>query len=103
MGAVMRIGGLLAGLWYALRGSRRRSQIAPKPAERRRTVKTRYCGLPHLLKTGEPVAHSCKVLPADALTAEADGRFLIAARILARSAATKPLASHPGIWKLRRR
>ena len=98
----MGIGGILAGLWYAVRGSRRRSQVTVKPAKGRPTVRTRFCGLPHLL-SGEPVAHSCKVLPADALTAEADGRFLIAARILARSAAGKPLPPHAGIWKLRRR
>ncbi len=100
----MRIGVILAGLLYALRGSRPTSvvKVAPKPAEHRRTVTTRYCGLPHLI-SGEPVAHSCKVLPADALTAEANGRFLIATRILARSASSKPLPPHPGIWKLRRR
>ena len=98
----MGIGGLVAGLWYAIRGSRRKSQVMAKPAKGRPTVRTRFCGLPHL-PTGEPVAHACKVLPADALTAEADGRFLIAARILARNASGKPLPSHPGIWKLRRR
>jgi hypothetical protein len=95
--------GLLFSLIYAMR--------RPKPAPlrevatatvERRTIRMRYCGRFHLL-SGEPVAHACKMLPADALTAEVDGRFLIAARILARNAARQPLMAHPGIWKVRQR
>ena len=65
---------------------------------------TQFCGgLPHLLSTGEAVAHSCHVLPTEALQAEADGLTLIAAQIMARTAAVGPLRSHAGIWKYRRR
>lgn len=70
---------------------------------RRKTIDTAFCNRPHLLKTGEPVAHCCHVLPVDALTAEAEGLTLIAARIMAGKAATGPLRAHPGIWRTRRR
>ena len=72
--------------------------------QKRKTIAARFCGgLPHLLSTGEPVAHACHVLPVDALEAEADGLFLIAERIMARNAAAGPLSWHWGIWNHRRR
>lgn len=70
---------------------------------KRKTVATAFCGLPHLLATGEPVAHACHVLPVDALEAEAEGHCLFAARIMGRAAASGPLPSHAGIWHTRRR
>jgi hypothetical protein len=70
---------------------------------RRKTVSTAFCNRPHLLKTGEPVAHCCRVLPVEALEAEADGHALFAARIMAGKACVGPLMAHPGIWRTRRR
>lgn len=70
---------------------------------KRKTVATAFCGLPHLLATGEPVAHACRVLPVDALEAEAEGHSLFAARMLGRVAASGPLPHHKGIWRTRRR
>lgn len=71
---------------------------------KRKTVSTAFCGgKPHVLATGEPVAHSCHVLPVDALEAEAEGQWLIAARIMAKTAAAGPLPRHAGIWRTRRR
>jgi len=72
-------------------------------AGKRKTVSTQFCGgMPHLLATGEPVAHPCHVLPVNALREEAEGRWLIAARIMARTAAAGPLPAHAGVWKHRR-
>jgi hypothetical protein len=72
-------------------------------AQPRVTITTKFCGMPHQIASGLPVAHRCKVLPVEAIAAEAQGRFLIAAGIMARCAATGPLPVHPGIWRIRRR
>ena len=105
----MSVFGLLSALLFAVRRPARPSPVTLKPAERKPTERkpttfsTRFCGLPHLLATGEPVAHACHVLPAEAVRAEAEGRFLIALRIMGRLAASGPLRPHPGIWRIRRR
>ncbi len=100
----MRVLGLLSALLFAVRWPAHRSQIEPMPAEcPRKAISARFCGLPHLIATGEPVAHSCHVLPARALAAEASGQAYLAARIMARTAAAGPLAVHPGLWHTRRR
>ncbi len=106
---MMGIGGFLCGLLFALR--RPKSSPTPEPAVRaaapqsveRRTLTTQFCGKPHSIKTGEPLAHLCRVLPVEALEAESNGQSLIAARIMARRAAMGPLPEHAGVWKLRRR
>ena len=100
----MRVFGLLSALLYAVHRAVQPAAVERRPAERKRaTIPARFCGLPHLIATGEPVAHSCHVLPARALAAEAAGQSYLAARIMARSAAAGPLVSHPGLWRTRRR
>jgi hypothetical protein len=64
---------------------------------------TCFCGRPHRLADGLPLAHACCVLPPAALQAEADHNPALARRLLARRAAAGPLAEHAGVWKTRRR
>ena len=62
-----------------------------------------YCGKPHRISDGAPVAHRCRILPADAIEAALEGQFEKAIHTMARAAAAGPLLTHAGIWKLRRR
>ena len=96
--------GWLSALLFTVRRPARPIPIERRPAQRpRTTIAARFCGLPHLIATGEPVAHPCHVLPARALAAEAEGQSHLAARIMARTAAAGPLVAHSGIWRTRRR
>jgi hypothetical protein len=45
------------------------------------------------------VAHRCRVLPVEALKAEASGDRLGAVRMLAAHASGGPLQEHGGVWK----
>jgi hypothetical protein len=62
-----------------------------------------FCGKPHRLSDGVPVAHGCFVLPVEAFWAELLGDSGLAKRLAARAAASAPLKRHKGIWKARRR
>jgi hypothetical protein len=62
-----------------------------------------FCGKPHSLVDGAPIAHSCRVLPVESISAALRGDFDEAIVILARAAAQGPLPAHGGIWRLRRR
>jgi hypothetical protein len=66
-------------------------------------VSPTYCGLPHRITDGVPVAHRCQVLPPDALLAEHRGQNTLAVHLFANRAAAGKLEPHPGVWKLRRR
>jgi hypothetical protein len=63
----------------------------------------RFCGKPHRLSDGVPLAHACCVLPPFALWAEAGGQPQLATLLLARRAAVGPMTRHSGVWNLRRR
>jgi hypothetical protein len=75
--------------------------MPPQPAPR--SIRTGYCQRLHRLKDGAPVAHPCRVLPVEALKAEASGDRLGAVRMLAAHAAGGPLQEHGGVWNVRRR
>jgi antirestriction protein ArdC len=62
-----------------------------------------FCGKPHRLIDGAPVAHSCLVLPVESITAAVRVDFDQAIGILARAASEGPLPEHAGVWRLRRR
>jgi hypothetical protein len=66
-------------------------------------MRPRYCGMPHRATDGLPVAHACRVLPADAIRAEFRGHTDLALRLFASEAAAGRLPQHPGLWKHRRR
>jgi hypothetical protein len=61
-----------------------------------------YCGKPHR-PDGVPLAHACRVLPPESMTAALKGNFSQAVAILARDAARGPLPAHEGVWRFRRR
>jgi len=61
-----------------------------------------YCGKPHRTVDGLPLAHRCRVLPPQALRAEASGESHTALLLFARQAAAGHMASHAGVWKVRR-
>jgi hypothetical protein len=75
------------------------------------TLKTRpsgsalvpFCGRLHRILDGLPVAHKCRILPADSIIAAINGNFERAVSLMARAAAQGPLAEHGGVWKVRRR
>jgi hypothetical protein len=62
-----------------------------------------FCGKPHSLLDGAPIAHSCRVLPVESISVALKGDFDRAIGILARAAANGPLPEHSGVWRLRRR
>lgn len=62
-----------------------------------------YCGKPHRLIDGAPLAHSCRVIPPEAIAAAILGDFDQAITLFARAAAGGSLPAHGGVWKLRRR
>ena len=62
-----------------------------------------YCGKPHRIVDGLPLAHACRVLPPDAVQAELWGDQPQAVRIFAARAAGGQLSQHAGVWKVRRR
>jgi hypothetical protein len=84
----MSVFGLLSALIFAVRRPARLSPAERKAVEHKRaTIPARFCSrLPHLIASGEAVAHPCRVLPVEALQAEAEGRFLIATLIMGRPA-----------------
>jgi hypothetical protein len=43
---------------------------------------TTYCNRGHVVQTGRPVGHECRVIPPKALRAEIDGDFKLAIEIL---------------------
>jgi hypothetical protein len=47
-----------------------------------------YCNRGHVVRTGRPVGHECRVLPPAALAAEIAGDFAEAVRILETTPAT---------------
>jgi hypothetical protein len=67
------------------------------------TLFTSFCGRPHRVADGLPLAHACRVLPPEALQAEADSNLATARHLFARRAAAGPLIEHAGVWKTRRR
>jgi hypothetical protein len=54
-----------------------------------------YCGRLHRIIDGLPVAHRCRILPTDSITAAINGDFEGAVSLMARAAAKGPLN---GIW-----
>jgi hypothetical protein len=50
-----------------------------------------------------PVAHKCRILPAESIIAAISGEFERAISLMAQTAAQGPLPEHSGVWKLRRR
>jgi hypothetical protein len=76
------------------------------------TLRPTYCGKPHRTVDGLPLAHRCRVLPPEALRAEASGESHTAFLLFARQAAAGQMASHSsrsmsrhavaGVWKVRR-
>jgi hypothetical protein len=62
-----------------------------------------FCGRLHRILDGLPVAHRCKVLPAESITAAINGDLERAVSLMAQVAAQGPLPEHCGIWKVRRR
>ena len=62
-----------------------------------------FCGRLHRIVDGLPVAHKCRILPAESITAAINGDFERAVSLMARAAANGPLPEHSGIWKVRRR
>ena len=62
-----------------------------------------FCGRLHRIIDGFPVAHRCKVLPAESIIAAINGDLEKAVLLMARAAAQGPLQEHAGVWKLRRR
>jgi hypothetical protein len=62
-----------------------------------------YCGRLHRIIDGLPVAHRCRILPAESITAAINGNFERAVSLMARAAARGPLAEDGGVWKVRRR
>jgi hypothetical protein len=62
-----------------------------------------FCGRLHRIIDGLPVAHKCRILPADSIAAAINGDFERAISLMARAAAQGPLAEHSGVWKVRRR
>jgi len=59
--------------------------------------------MPHRVVDGVPLAHRCRVLPAEALLAELRGQSVEALQMFSSRAAAGSLAAHPGLWKVRRR
>jgi hypothetical protein len=62
-----------------------------------------FCGRLHRIIDGFPVAHKCRVLPAESIIAAINGDFERAISLMARAAAQGPLREHCGVWKVRRR
>ena len=62
-----------------------------------------FCGRLHRIIDGLPVAHKCRILPADSISAAINGDLEKAISLLARAAAQGPLTEHSGLWKVRRR
>ena len=52
---------------------------------------------------GLPIAHKCRILPPESISAAIAGGFDRAVTLLAKAAARGPLPDHPGILRLRRR
>lgn len=78
------------------------SSVLPRDGEPL-VISPSYCGMPHRVTDGLPVAHRCRVLPAQAILAEYRGDFDRALRIFASRAAVGRIEPHPGVWKRRRR
>jgi len=86
-------------------------RLASAPEKAMSTSKTRpsesalvpFCGRLHRIIDGLPVAHKCRILPADSITAAIDGDFERAVSLMAGAAAKGPLPEHSGVWMLRRR
>ena len=62
-----------------------------------------FCGKPHRVIDGLPIAHSCRIVPPESISAAIRGDFAGAVTLLAQAAARGPLPDHPGVWKTRRR
>jgi hypothetical protein len=62
-----------------------------------------FCQKPHRLLDGVPIAHQCRIVPPESISAAIAGDFNRAVTLLAQAAARGPLPDHPGIWRLRRR
>jgi hypothetical protein len=63
----------------------------------------KYCGMPHRVSDGLPIAHRCRVLPVEAMAAAVRGDHQLSMRVFSAHAAARRLEPHPGIWRLRRR
>ena len=77
--------------------------VPPEKARPPESALVPFCGRLHRIIDGLPVAHKCRILPADSITAAIDGDFEKAVSIMAQAAAKGPLAEHAGVWKVRRR
>jgi hypothetical protein len=62
-----------------------------------------FCRKPHRLIDGVPIAHRCRIVPPESISAAIAGDYGRAVMLLAQTAARGPLPNHPGIWRLRRR
>jgi hypothetical protein len=62
-----------------------------------------FCGRLHRIIDGFPIAHRCRILPADSIIAAISGDFEGAISLMARAAAKGPLTEHRGVWKVQRR
>jgi hypothetical protein len=79
------------------------SNLPPEKTRPPESALVPFCGRLHRIIDGLPVAHKCRILPADSITAAINGDFKKAVSIMARAAAKGPLREHGGVWKLRRR
>jgi hypothetical protein len=62
-----------------------------------------YCGKIHSIIDGLPIAHRCRIVPAEAIAAAIRGDFERAITIFAGTAAKGPLPRHAGVWRTKRR
>jgi hypothetical protein len=77
--------------------------LPPEKTRPPESVVVPFCGRLHRIIDGLPVAHKCRILPADSIIAAINCDFERAVSIMARTAAKGPLAEHGGVWKVRRR
>jgi hypothetical protein len=79
------------------------STLPPEKTRQPESALVPYCGRLHRIIDGLPVAHRCKILPAESLIAAINGELERAVSLMAQAAAQGPLLEHSGVWKLRRR
>jgi hypothetical protein len=77
--------------------------MTAQPTKPAQTALLPYCGRPHQIIDGLPIAHRCRVVPPEAIAAALRGDFQRAISVFATAAAKGPLPEHSGVWKLRRR
>jgi hypothetical protein len=79
------------------------STLPPEKTRPPESALVPFCGRLHRIIDGFPVAHRCKILPAESIIAAINGELERAISLMARAAAHGPLPEYSGVWKVRRR